>query len=54
MGALLAFFADVRVKRALVLAGLVLLAVGFVTDVNFVKGLGVGVFIAGFVAAGGV
>jgi hypothetical protein len=53
MRAPLRFFADVRIKRALVLAGLVLVAIGFVADVNFVKGLGIGVFIVGFVAAGG-
>lgn len=54
MGALLTFFADVRVKRVMVLAGLVLLAIGLAVDVNFVKGLGIGVFIVGIVAAGGV
>lgn len=43
-----------QLKRVLVIAGLLLVAIGFVVDVNLVKGLGIGVFIVGFVAAGGV
>ncbi len=47
------FRTPLLVKRAMVIGGLVILAIGFIAHISFAKGFGIGMTVIGLLASGG-